>query len=244
MKTVTVETFSFDELSDEAKERALEDWNRDDPYSWDREFRDTLKAFEDEFGVKVERWEYSPSGYDFTLRTDGVDSDGLELKGNRARAWFWNNHGAVLLEPRKTWWYRDRDTGKWTRGLVCGTGEPNPVRKSKVFFDRVYDGTCPWTGYCMDCLALDPIAHFCFGVEWDEKEKKRVPSSRRIAVDDSNTVESLLRDCVHSMFRYVRDDWAVQRTMEAFKDACEANDYRFTCDGKMWSGRYEAKEAG
>lgn len=243
MKTVAVKTFSLDELSDEAKERALEDWNRDDPYRWDREFRDTLKAFENEFGIEIVRWRYSPHGYDFTLRTDDVDSDILELKGNRARAWFWNNHGAVLLEPRKTWWYRDRGTGKWRKGLLCGSGEPNPVRKSKVFFDRVYDGTCPWTGYCLDCSALDPIAYFCFGVEWNEELKRHVPIRPTKAQDDANTVESLLRDCVHSLFRYVRDDWAEQQTMEAFKDTCEANDYRFTYDGKMWSGIYEAKEA-
>ena len=233
MKKVEITVYSLDELSDEAKERAHADWNRDNPYDWDGEFRDTLKAFEREFGVEVVNWEYSPYDYDFHLCTGSIEDDVLALKGNRARAWFWNNHGAILLEPRKTWWYRDKGTGKWAKGLVCDKSTPNPKRTSKVFFGRVYDGTCPWTGYCLDCSALDPVAYFCFGVAWDEELKRRVPIRPTKAQDDANTVESLLRDCVHSMFRYVRDDWAYQLKMESFEETCRANDYTFDADGKM-----------
>ena len=218
MKKVELTLYSFDELSQEAKEKAHAEWVKGQcPYCYEREARNTIKAFEREFGVKVPRWEYSSYSYDFHLDTSMIDDDVLALKGNRARAWFWNNHGDVLL------------TGRYY-SKFHGTKHAH----SKFFFDRVYDGTCPWTGYCLDGSALDPIAEFCFGVRWDEKEKKRVPSSRRIAVDNSNTVESLLRDSLHSLFRALRDDCAYQESMEAFKDACEANEYEFTEDGDMW----------
>ena len=218
MRKAKVDVFAFDELSEEARERAHRDWvSKGMPYCWDAEARDTIKAFEREFGVEVRNWQYSSCGYDFDLRTGSIEDDVLALKGNRARAWFWNNHERCLL------------TGRYY-SKFHGTKHAH----SKFFFDRVYDGTCPWTGYCMDCSALDPIAHFCFGVEWDEKEKRRVPSSRRIAVDDSNTVESLLRDGLHSLFQALQDDCAYQESMEAFKEACEANEYEFTEDGAMW----------
>ena len=220
MRKVEVDVFVFDELSGGARERAHRDWvSKGVPYPWDAEARDTIEAFEEGFDVEVRNWQYDSYSYDFDLRTGSIDDDVLALKGNRARAWFWNNHGDILLTGR----YYSKHHG--TKRM-----------RSRLFFDRVYDGTCPWTGYCMDCSALDPIAHFCFGVEWDEKEKKRAPSSRRIAVDDSNTVGSLLRDGLHSLFRALRDERAYQETMEAFKDVCEANGYEFTCDGKRWFG--------
>lgn len=220
MRKAVIDVYTFSELSEEARERARHEWVSEDmSYSGDAEACDTIKAFEKEFGVEVRNWQYSSYDYDFDLRTGSIDDDVLALKGNRARAWFWNNHGNILL------------TGRYYPKFH-GTKHAH----SKFFFDRVYDGTCPWTGYYLDCSALDPIAHFCFGVKRDEKEKKRVPSSRRIATDDSNTVGSLLRDGLHSLFRALRDERAYQETMEAFKDACEANGYEFTCDGKRWFG--------
>lgn len=230
MRKANVNVFAFDELSEEAKERAHRDWvSEGRPYCWAAEARQTIEAFEKEFGVEVWNWQYSSCGYDFRLDTGSIDDEVLALKGNRARAWLWNNHGHVLLKPRVRYFTHDRD-GRRIEAVSADSVE----YRSKIDFDRVYDGTCPWTGYCMDCSALDPIAHFCFGVEWDEKEKKRVPSSRRIAVDDSNTVESLLRDGLRSLFQALKEDCEYQESMEAFKDACEANEYEFTEDGEMW----------
>lgn len=223
MRKTSVEVFTLDELSDEAKERAHRDWNsRGMLYSWAEEARKTIEAFEKEFGVKIRNWRYSSDGYDFHLDTGSIDDDVLALKGNRARAWFWNNHGDVLLEPRTRYFTRDKD----------GRRIEN---HSKVSFTRVYDGTCPWTGYCFDNDALDPIAYFCFGVVWDEKEKKRVQSkARTLTKDNENTVESLLRDSVDALFRSLKEDCAYQESMEAFEETCAANGYEFTEDGEMW----------
>ena len=230
MKTVQLTLYSIDELSDGAKEYARSEWNKNTTHNWDGEVRDTLKEFEMEFDVTVKDWRYSPYDYEFSLDLSGIEDDVLSLKGNRARAWFWNNHGAVLLSPRKTWWYRDKAAGKWREGLICG---PQPVRKSKVFFDRVYDGTCPFTGVCFDCNALDPLAYFCFGVRWDEELKKRVPIRPTKREDDGNTVRSVLRACVDSLLLAAQEDWEYQCSMEAFVETCRANDYTFTESGRM-----------
>ena len=229
MRDAKVKIYTFDELSEEAKERARSDYvEHGGPYYWDREARDTIEAFEKEFGVRVRDWSYSSWRYDFDLDTSSIDDDILALKGNRARSWFWNNHGNCLLQQKVK--YFTHVNGK----RIEAVGLNSIKYKSKIWFDRVYDGTCPWTGYCMDCAALDPIAYFCFGVEWDEKEKKRVPSSRRLSVDNSNTVKSLLREGIESLFHALKEDCEYLESMESFKETCEANDFEFTEDGRRW----------
>ena len=231
MRKAEVEVFAFDELSDEAKERAHRDWTSAGmPYCWAAEARQTIEAFEREFDVKIREWEYSSCGYSFHLDTGSIDDEVLALKGNRARAWFWNHHGLVLLSPRVRYFTHDREGGR-----IEAVAVDSVKYHSKIDFDRVYDGTCPWTGYCLDNSALDPIAYFCFGVEWDEKERRRVQSkARTLRQDDANTVESLLRDSVDALFQALKEDCEYQESMEAFKDACEANGYEFTEDGAMW----------
>lgn len=231
MRTARVEVFTFDELTEKAREKAHEKWVEDacGTYVFDREARQTIEAFEKEFGVTVADWEFDAWTYSFDLRTGSIYDDVLALCGNRARAWFWNNHGHCLLEPRIRYFTHDRD-GRRIEAVSADSVE----YRSKVDFTRVYDGTCPWTGYYLDACALDPIAYFCFGVEWDDKAQKRVPSGRKLAADNAVTVEYLLEAGCDSLFSALRDDCKYQQSMEAFKEACEANLYEFTEDGEMW----------
>lgn len=237
MKTVKVKVYSFDELSDEAKEKALEKWNENSDHFWGGDVRDTIKAFEEESNVKIVDWSYSPWDCSYSLDTSRISDDVLALKGNRARAWFWNNHGRMLLQPEYHYWTHDKN-GKLFKAVTVDSRKYT----SKVFFTRVYDGTCPLTGVCFDCDALDPMAYFCFGTMWDSKLKRRVQSPYRKLAQDNDTVESILDDCVASLFQGAKEDWKYQQSMESFRDTCEANDYLFTEDGKRWSGKYEVEE--
>lgn len=230
MRDARIRVYKFDELSEQAKEKARENWvSKGGPYYWTREARQTIEAFEKEFGVKIKDWSYSSYRYEFNLDTGSIDDDVLALKGNRARAWFWNHHGKCLMSPRTR--YFTHVNGKRIEAVAADSVK----YRSKIEYSRVYDGTCPWTGYYLDCCALDPISHFCFGVEWSEKDEKRIPSSRKISVDDRNTVESLLKDAADSLFSALKKDSEYQESMESFQNACEANGYEFTEDGKMWS---------
>ena len=232
MRTAEVKIYSFDELSDEAKERAHANWlNEGHEHFWAGEARDTIKAFESEFGVTIRNWRYDSSGYGYDIRFDGISDEVLELSGNRARAWIWNNHGNVLLSP--TVRYFTKIDGKRVEAVSATSRR----FKSKVFFERVYDGTCPLTGVCFDCDALDPIAYFAFGVEWSEKDRKRVASSRRLSHDNATTIEDLLRECVDSLFQSLQNDCEAQETMEYFADHCAANNYEFDEDGERWTGK-------
>ena len=229
MRTAEVKIYSFDELSDEAKERAHANWlNEGHEHFWAGEARDTIKAFESEFGVTIRNWRYDSSGYGYDIDFGGISDEVLELSGNRARAWIWNNHGNVLLSP--TTRYYAKIDGKRIEAVGA-----NSVRyRSKVFYTRVYDGTCPLTGVCFDCDALDPLAYFCFGVKWDETQKKRIPIRPTIAQDNANTVEDIIRECVDSLFSALERDWAWCESQEYFAEHAEANGYEFTEDGEYW----------
>lgn len=61
METVQIDVFTFDELSDESKEKAREWWLNDyDTLEWSDEPRVSIEAFCDRFGVKLKEWEVRP----------------------------------------------------------------------------------------------------------------------------------------------------------------------------------------
>jgi hypothetical protein len=233
MRTITTTTtvYRLDELSEAAREAAYDEWREDArEYAWDGETRDIIKAFEAEFGIRIRDWSYSSWSYDYSLDLSGLDDETLALAGKRADAWFWNNHAAMLATPRTK--YYTHVGGKLTEAVSADSRR----YRSKVFADRVYNGTCPLTGYCLDCDALDPIAYFCYGVRWDDAAKKRVPSRRDRATYDRTTVEDLLREAVESLFKAIRRDCEASESYEAFEDFCAANGYEFTEDGHVWTG--------
>ena len=218
MKEITIKLYTFDELSDEAKKRAHNTFlSKGDYWGASGDATTTIKKVEELFGIELFDWEigsYNPHYPTVTFQGDRWHDDALDLKGNRARAYLWNNFGKVLLTGR---YY-----SKW-RGTKYA--------HSRLFFDRVYDGTCPLTGVCFDCDALDPLAYFCFGVVWNGE--KRVPSGRSLRADNAVTVKSVIQDCVYSMFKAFNEDCEASESMDYFAELCEVNGWTFEEDGTM-----------
>lgn len=235
MKEITIRLYDYDELSPEAKERALEEWRSEEvEYFYGREVNDTLDKLQDELGIKVSRWSYSTYDHDIgIIQFTRYNDDQLALMGRRAQAFLWNKFAHLVLQPREQWYAKHRDGRVDLSGRLFLGGEwKNMYRKSKVFFDRTYDGSCPLTGVCFDNVALDPLDHFCLGVEWDEKEQKHVmiPQSKR-ARWATTTVEDVLCDCVDSLLQYAQDDWKGQFTEEYFADHARGNEFMFDENG-------------
>lgn len=230
MEEITIRLYDYDELSDEAKRRAREDWRSKDPGHFrGGEVRHTLKELEKEFGIEVSDWTYDSYSYDCGMIRFKELSDGqLALAGERARAFLWNNFGHPVMQPRVS--YHSRLYEKRTSWFGEGLGTRRFV--SKVFFDRTYDGTCPLTGVYFDSDALDPLACFCFGVRWDEREKRRVmvPHGERWRWK-SKTVEEAIRECVGALFGSAQKDCEYQESEEIFAETCAANGWTFEEDG-------------
>ena len=218
MKEITIKLYTFDELSDEAKKKAHETFlSTGDYWGASGDATATIKKVEELFGIKLSDWEinsYNPRYPTVAFQDSRWHDDALDLKGNRARAYLWNNFGKVLLTGR---YY-----SKWH-----GT----KYAHSRLFFDRVYDGTCPLTGVCFDCDALDPLAYFCFGVVWNGE--KRVPSCRSLRADNAVTVKSVIQDCVYSLFKAFNADYEASESMDYFAELCEGNGWTFEEDGTM-----------
>ena len=218
MKEITIKLYTFDELSDEAKKRAHETFLSTGNYSGaSSDATATIKRVEELFGIKLSDWEIGSSCPRYptvTFQGSRWHDDALDLKGNRARAYLWNNFGKVLLTGR---YY-----SKWH-----GT----KYAHSRFFFDRVYDGTCPLTGVCFDRDALDPMAYFLFGVVWNGE--KRVSSGRSLRAGNAVTVKSVIQDCVYSLFKAFNADCEASESMDYFAELCEGNGWTFEEDGTM-----------
>lgn len=72
MKTIT--TYSFSELSDQAKETAISDYRSNgSEYSWQDESHESLNAFCNLFGAKVTDWSIGTYGHSY-IKTDADTS--------------------------------------------------------------------------------------------------------------------------------------------------------------------------
>jgi hypothetical protein len=130
MREKTIKIYQFEELSEKAKDRAVEWWLDGADYPRESENTATVKAFERLAPVRINNWQYgncSPS-VDYTLdiwgylRYSGIDAI-LEMSGVRLFKWLWAN---------------------WK--TLCEAAE------------RFED--CPLTGYYLDCDILEPLASF------------------------------------------------------------------------------------
>ena len=80
-ETVTYNLYTFEELSDKAKEKARDWWREGSDYGWHDESRASIKTFCEHFGVKLTDWSigaYCPYHY----KTDATNENfrGLKLK--------------------------------------------------------------------------------------------------------------------------------------------------------------------
>jgi hypothetical protein len=82
MRTIETTIYTFDELSDEAKERAISQHRQCVEYPWFSECLESLKAFCDEFGVKVTDYTLSDC-YRASISTDATSKHfrGVKLSG-------------------------------------------------------------------------------------------------------------------------------------------------------------------
>lgn len=147
MRTITItrNLYTFDELSTEAQERAI-DFLRPDALAWQDEDVDTVRTIAEQMG-----WEYNYHSYDGVSYSvdywlpDG-DGDVGELTGKRAMAYIQNNYINSAERPKQYWSRR--------------YGYDRRSRKSKIFH-TIND--CPFTGYIMDC---------CFAEGWNDWQKR------------------------------------------------------------------------
>jgi hypothetical protein len=147
MKTIIkeVNVYTFEELSEEAKNNVRE-WIFQDGYFWADEAYNSAKKFGEEFNVKVYEGNFNPYA-SINYSIGQIDDHILNLSGTRLRTYLINNHYNVFFErkPQGEYIY-NRET---KRGAY--------KRRSQVIWQET---SCPFIGFCMDEDILQPMRKF------------------------------------------------------------------------------------
>ena len=81
MRTETIAIYSFDELSDKAKDKARSKYRENCEFFWCDEAKDSINAFCEHFGVKLTQWNVGPySTPDYSAEYFNSHFRGLKLK--------------------------------------------------------------------------------------------------------------------------------------------------------------------
>lgn len=73
-KQMSVTVYSFDELSEAAKDKARQWWLDGMEYSWGEESRESIEAFCQYFGISLKSWCVDAWSYDYSLSQYGNDN--------------------------------------------------------------------------------------------------------------------------------------------------------------------------
>lgn len=142
MRTETIKLYKFDELSDEAKERALRDYQdqEDTGTSWQEENFDSIVKGCEHFGFKLNN--YSFSYYNASFATFDLE----------------------FVESNTPYWIGDPQepemAGKRLKKYLDNSGRLNYWNTHRKQNAYLLAGYCPFTGYCADEIFLDPIREF------------------------------------------------------------------------------------
>lgn len=219
-QTISTTVYSFDELSDEAKEKAIENERHGRSYfndiPWASEYADTLSAFCDRFGIQVK----DSGRYDGTVEIKNgcypdingnadawtqrhYDISGESVRGLRLRTFILNNFSDVLYELKK----------QYVRGYV-----PHYANKHRISHVFTTETCCPFTGFCADDDMLQPM--------WDFIAN---PTSKPPTYD----LNDLMDDCVSAWNRAWEDECKYYFSDECIIEYLRESDYQFTEDGEL-----------
>lgn len=183
----TLNVFTFNELSDTAKKKAVECYRAyrggDDFYF--SEYNASLEAFAKDIGININNWSYG-------LDCCTVDFDFGELEvlntitGARAYKWIVNNVKGLRPGPRVYTVSREVNRHGFTRN------ERIVKRVSGVY--RA-DDCCNYTGVCCDEDLLQPFREF-------------------LVKPDSRSVEDLINEAIDSYCRALQADLEYQESDE------------------------------
>lgn len=206
MRTIETIVYTFDELSEQAKERARE-WHRNGlEYSWQHENRESLEAFSKAFGIRPD-WSAIVWGYSYCRpnRTGygepRNEETGEEISGLRLRTYLLNNFGHLLTIGKPYGKLEIKPSGKY-----------DYKRRSRAV---KVDRDCPFTGYCFDEDLLDPI-----------REHIKAPNPE-------TTYSELIQACLDSWVEAYVKDWEYTLSDESVDESIRCNDYEFTKDGAI-----------
>jgi len=209
MKTVCINTYKFNELSDKAKNKAINSF-RDRQYDYQHyydEITSSVKALVELFNLKTGR-QYSD------LKTSHIDDNITELKGLRLYKYLMSNYYNDLFTPK---YLKSIDRELKCRQFICKVNKDYKGEKYTMLYSRLFrSDCCVLTGVCYDNDILQPVYDFL---------KKP---------DKHTTFEDLIQDIAHAISKAYASTEEWISSDDFIRDEIEANDYDFTEEGKLY----------
>ena len=203
MRKIMKRIYTFDELSDAAKEYAIEAHRYDFVNGWSDENWKSVKAIANACGLDIITTICNDTGFaNFELQED-VDNynDIIVLRGRRAVAYIYNNW---IMPNTKGKYYAT--PGKWINGVYTYTHT-----RSKCTLEF----SCPFTGYCVDNCLINAYKKFCECV-------------RINPLFDIGDFVDILSECVSD---FLQNDYDCSISDEYIAELLTANSYEFYKDG-------------
>ena len=217
MKTIIkkIKVYEYKELSDEAKEFALEQWQKsmlNESFFWHNESMDSLENFLNFFNIEVLDFCLGAYCKSFIKWSKGqIEESILNLKGNRLLKYI-NNH---VEQKGKYLKCIDKDFSKYFKFKKEVKFYKNSRITCTYFYSKIqkeYKGT----GYCFDYIFESEIKNLI------EAIKK----------DNSITFESFIDDCINSFISEYIKDYEAQSSKERFLEVC--NEYNYLESGEVY----------
>lgn len=191
MRTVEINIYKFGELSEKAKERALEKYNNPEP---EVGIREIIKEFEKHFNLKVESSDLERY---FRIHFYNDDDECISsMEGERLYKYIQNNFHNTLYE-RKTYKIERWIRRKWRK------------RMSKISYKET---ECPFTGLWLDEFLLDPIRDFMrkieYGITWEELVERCVSNlvkNYKEYIEYLESEENFKADCECNGWEFMED---------------------------------------
>lgn len=215
MRTIRTKIYQFNELNDDAKNLAIENY-RNNNLTFDFIYSDaekTVNAFNNVFGIRSGR----NSWLDFNA--SNIDDSILELKGLRLHKYIVNNYFKDLF--KRKFYNSFGDNKKVYHPCVkinlYNMEKGARVNSSNFYYSRIqFVDSCVLTGMCYDDDILQPIYNFL-----------KFPN-------ENTNFEELINECFNAMRKTLNDEESHMNTDQYITEEIEANEYEFTKDGKQF----------
>lgn len=211
MRVIEKTIYSFNELSDEAKETAISNYrDNNQEFFWSGEVEDALNKFCDIFSIEYRQIDYcEPCRNDYKIN---LDDNILELSGLRLHKYILNNFGSYLYKRK----YLKSFDGHKTHKNIKNYTAQHTGKQYCGYYSRIkFDDCCVLTGVCYDNDVLKPIYEF---------------------LDKPSNIdfETLLNDCIYSLCHSVSSEIEWRNEDEQIIDEILANQYEFNEDGTRY----------
>jgi hypothetical protein len=212
MKQITINLYSFEELSEEAKEKAINEYREvsetDGFHYLTSEAMATIEKGLNQFNCSLENWSIDFQDANRSEFKVGINIDNeqsvLDFKPVRLRTWLLNNFYSNFYARKPQGVYKQRgEAKKWAYS-----------RYSKIIKKET---DCPFTGVCYDYNFLDGLRKF-------------------LIKPDRSDFKELMQDAVFNVIRSVESEIQYKLSDKGIEEEIKNNEYTFEEDGTLNNG--------